>query len=99
MRVADAHVPPRRKQFTMSIGLGIFLFVVGAILVWALNIQVDWIDLDLVGYILMGAGALIFVLGLVLLTRRRSSISTTRSAVDPVSGERTVQQERSIDDI
>jgi hypothetical protein len=83
----------------MSIGLGIFLFVVGAILVWALNIQVEWVDLDLVGYILMGAGALIFVLGLVLLTRRRSSISTTRSAVDPVSGERTVQEKRSIDDV
>ena len=83
----------------MSIGLGIFLFVVGAILVWALNIQVDWVDLDLVGYILMGAGALIFVLGLVLLTRRRSSISTTRSAVDPVSGESVVQRERSIDDV
>ena len=62
----------------MSIGLGIFLFVVGAVLVWALNIQVDWVDLDLVGYILMGAGALIFILGLVLLTRRRNSISTTR---------------------
>ena len=99
MRVADVHVPLPKKAVTMSIGLGIFLFVVGAIMVWALNIQVDWIDVDLVGYILMGAGALIFVLGLVLLTRRRSSISTTRSAVDPVSGERTVQQERSIDDV
>jgi hypothetical protein len=83
----------------MSIGLGIFLFVVGAILVWALNIQVDWVDLDLVGYLLMGAGALVFILGLVLLTRRRSSISTTRTGVDPVSGERTVQQERKIDDV
>jgi len=83
----------------MSIGLGIFLFVVGAILVWALNIQVDWVDLDLVGYLLMGAGALVFILGLVLLTRKRSSISTTRTGVDPVSGERTIQQERSVDDI
>ena len=89
----------QRKQLPMSIGLGIFLFVVGAILVWAVNIQVEMVNLDLIGYILMGAGALIFVLGLVLLTRRRSSISTTRSAVDPVSGERTVQQERSIDDV
>ncbi|MCU1447034.1 DUF6458 family protein [Cryobacterium sp.] len=83
----------------MSIGLGIFLFVVGAILVWALNIQVDWVDLDLVGYLLMGAGALVFILGLVLLTRKRSSISTTRTGVDPLSGERTIQQERSVDDI
>jgi hypothetical protein len=83
----------------MSIGLGIFLFVVGAILVWALNIQVDWIDVDFVGYMLMGAGALVFILGIILMTRKRSSVSTTRSAVDPVSGERTVQQERSVDDI
>jgi hypothetical protein len=83
----------------MSIGLGIFLFVVGAILVWALNIQVDWIDIDFVGYLMMGAGALVFILGLVLLTRKRSSVSTTRSGVDPVSGERIVQRERSIDDV
>jgi hypothetical protein len=83
----------------MSIGLGIFLFVVGAILVWALNIQVDWIDIDFVGYLMMGAGALVFILGLVLLTRRRSSVSTTRSGVDPVSGERVVQRERSVDDV
>jgi hypothetical protein len=83
----------------MSIGLGIFLFVVGAILVWALNIQVDWIDIDFVGYLMMGAGALVFILGLVLLTRKRSSVSTTRSGVDPVSGERVVQRERSVDDV
>jgi membrane-bound ClpP family serine protease len=83
----------------MSIGLGIFLFVVGAILVWALNFSVDWIDLDLVGYILMGAGVVIVILGIVLLTRRRSSVSTARSAVDPVSGERITRRESSIDDI
>ena len=40
----------------MSIGLGIFLIAVGAILVWALNVDVDWINLDMVGYVLMGAG-------------------------------------------
>ncbi|MCU1635822.1 MAG: putative rane protein [Cryobacterium sp.] len=83
----------------MSLGLGIFLFVVGAILVWALNFTVDWIDLDLVGYILMGAGAVVIILGLVLLTRKRSSVSTTRSAVDPVAGERVTRRENSVDDI
>jgi hypothetical protein len=83
----------------MSIGLGIFLFVVGAILVWALNIQVDWIDIDFVGYLMMGAGFLVFILGIILLTRKRSSVSTTRSGVDPVSGERIVQRERSIDEV
>jgi hypothetical protein len=83
----------------MSLGLGIFLFVVGAILVWALNFSVDWIDLNLVGYILMGAGVVIVILGIVLLTRRRSSVSTARSAVDPVSGEQITRRESSIDDI
>jgi hypothetical protein len=83
----------------MSIGFGIFLFVVGAILVWALNISVDWIDLDLVGYIFMGAGVVIVLIGIALLMRRRSSVSTTRSAVHPVSGEQLTQQRRSVDDI
>jgi hypothetical protein len=83
----------------MSLGLGIFLVVVGAILVWALNFSVDWIDLDLVGYILMGAGAVIIILGIVLLTRKRNSVSTTHRVVDPVNGEQVTRQERSIDDI
>ena len=33
----------------MSIGTGIFLFVVGAILRFALNVQLSWINLQLVG--------------------------------------------------
>lgn len=83
----------------MSLGFGIFLFVVGAILVWALNFTVEWIDLDLVGYILMGAGVLVIILGIVLLTRKRSSVSTTRSINDPVNGERTTRREDSIDEL
>jgi len=83
----------------MSLGLGIFLVVVGAILRFALNVSVTWIDLHLVGNILMGAGAVIIILGIVLITRKRSSVSTTRSAVDPASGEQVTQQKSSIDDI
>ncbi len=83
----------------MSLGLGIFLFVVGAILVWALNFTVDWIDLDLVGYILMGAGVVIIILGIVLITRKRSSITETRSIVDPASGQQVTRRENTIDDI
>jgi membrane-bound ClpP family serine protease len=82
----------------MSIGLGIFLFVVGAILVFALEVTVDWIDLNLVGYILMGAGAVIFVLGLVFLMRRRNSVSTTRTIADPANGEQITRRQSSIDD-
>ena len=72
----------------MSIGLGIFLIVVGAVFAFALNVQVDWIDLQLVGYICLIAGVLVTILGIVLLVRRRQSITTSRTAVDPVAGQR-----------
>lgn len=76
----------------MSIGSGIFLFVVGAILAFALNFQVDWINLDLVGYLLMGAGVVIFLIGIVLAARKRQSITTVRSGVD--ADGQNVQQRR-----
>jgi hypothetical protein len=77
----------------MGIGTGIFLFVVGAILTFALNVQVAWLNLDLVGYLLMGAGVVVFIISLVLVLRKRQSISTTRTS-DPVAGERVVEQDR-----
>ena len=81
----------------MSIGTGIALFVIGAILTFALNFDTGWVNLDLIGIILMIAGAVIFVVGLVLLTRRRSAVSTTRTGVDPVSGERVTQRATDVD--
>ncbi len=77
---------------TMSIGAGIALFVIGAILAFAVNVQLDWINLDLIGYILMGAGAIVFIIGLVLLARRRSTDTVTRTSVDPAGGERVTRQ-------
>ena len=80
----------------MSLGTGIVLFVIGAILAFALNIQVDWINLHLVGYILMVAGVVGIIIGIILLTRRRRTIATTRTAVDPVTGDRVTR--RGVDD-
>ncbi len=82
----------------MSLGTGIVLFVVGAILAFALNLQVAWIDLHLVGYILMAAGVVGIILGIVLITRRRTAVSTTRQGVDPVSGERVTRRSTDVDD-
>lgn len=76
----------------MSIGTGVVLFVVGAILTFALNFETGWIDLDLVGYLLMGAGLIVFIVGLVLMTRRRTSVSSVRTGADPVTGERVSQR-------
>ena len=77
----------------MSIGLGIFLFVVGAIMRFALRVQLSWIDLQLVGNLLMGAGVIVAIIGIVLLMRKRSSVTTVRSTVDPQSGERVASRE------
>ena len=82
----------------MSIGTGVVLFVIGAILTFALNFETGFIDLDLVGYILMGAGLLVFVIGLVLLARRRQAVTTSRTGSDPVTGERVQQRVTEVDD-
>ncbi|MCU1570937.1 MAG: hypothetical protein JWR33_1678 [Naasia sp.] len=71
----------------MSLGAGIFLLAVGAILAFAVHIDVPGIDLAIVGWILMVAGIIGIILGIALLARRRQSVSTTRTAVDPVTGD------------
>lgn len=76
----------------MSIGTGIVLFVIGAVLTFALNLQVDWINIDLVGYLLMGAGFIVFLIGIILMARKRQSITTVTSGVDANGA--AVQQRR-----
>ncbi len=82
----------------MSIGTGIVLFVIGAVLAFAVNLPNDYVDLHLIGYILMGAGFLVFLIGVILLARRRRSDTVTRTAVDPVAGERVTRQSTSTTD-
>ena len=82
----------------MSIGAGIVLFVIGAILAFAVNVQLDWVNLDLIGYILMGAGVVVFIIGIVMLMRRRQSETVTRTAVDPAAGERVTRRSTSTTD-
>lgn len=76
----------------MSIGAGIALFAIGAILAFAVNVQVEWVNLDMIGYILMAAGAVIFFIGIVLMARRRQSDTVTRTAVDPAAGEQVTRR-------
>ena len=64
----------------MGIGSGIALFVIGAILVFALNIDTGgYVDLDLIGYILMGAGV-VFLISLILVMRSRRTETVDRTA-------------------
>jgi hypothetical protein len=64
----------------MSIGVGIFLMVVGAILAFAVRDSWDAVDLTAVGYILIVAG----IAGIALsfyITNRRRRVDT--DAIDP----------------
>ena len=73
----------------MYIGLGIFLIVIGAILVFALNIDIPGVGDDTLGYILMIAGLLAIVLSFAFRGRRPGAVTTTReSHVDPATGTR-----------
>lgn len=80
----------------MSIGTGIVLFVIGAVLTFALDLQLGWIDLDLVGYLLMGAGVVVFVIGMIFMMRKRQSVTTMHSGVDPASGSRMTESRTSV---
>ena len=73
----------------MYIGLGIVLIVIGAILAFALNIDIPGVGDDTLGYILMAAGALAILLSFLATRRRPVGYTTTReSQVDPASGSR-----------
>lgn len=82
----------------MSIGTGVVLFVIGAILTFALNFETEFINLDLVGYILMAAGVVVLIIGLVLLARRRQAVTTSRTGTDSVTGDRVQQRVTEVDD-
>lgn len=55
----------------MSIGVGVFLLVVGAILTWAVNFSLAGIDIHMIGLIFLAAGLLTTLISLVVLIRGR----------------------------
>ncbi|WP_020388436.1 DUF6458 family protein [Kribbella catacumbae] len=61
----------------MGIGAGIFLLALGGVLAFAVSDRISGVDLTMVGYILMGAGALGLVLVLLLNGQRTRSSHTT----------------------
>jgi uncharacterized membrane protein len=81
----------------MGIGSGIFLFVVGAIVAFALNFTVSSLNMNLIGYLLMGAGVLIFLISLVTVFKKRSSTVTTKTAVNRDLGEKVTEHETKSD--
>lgn len=70
----------------MTMGTGVVLFVIGAILAFAVHVETALIDLSTAGYILMVAGAVVFVIGLALALRGRRSVTTTTAAAPSETG-------------
>lgn len=62
----------------MSIGLGVFLLALGAILSFAVSDRIPGVDLVMVGYICMAAGLVTLIISLVLAGRTRSNAVVER---------------------
>lgn len=83
----------------MSIGIGIFLIVAGAVLAFAVNAEVSGVDLDLIGWILMGAGALVVVISLLMMIPRSRRTRTTAVTTDGAGRQYVTEQDNRIDGI
>ena len=72
----------------MGIGAAIFMMAVGAIITFALEIRVGWLDLDVVGWVLMVAGAVALILTMTVWSSRRRTVTSSA----PVTERRVVEQ-------
>ncbi|MGI8578894.1 MAG: DUF6458 family protein [Nocardioidaceae bacterium] len=57
----------------MGIGLGIVLMVVGAVLIWALDVHLSYVNQYTLGWILLIAGAVAIILSLIMNAQRRKT--------------------------
>lgn len=80
----------------MSIGLGIFLIALGAIVTWAVPAlwTVEGVNWTMIGYILMGAGLVITLFSIIAAVNRSNRSQVTRTSVDPQTGERIERTRR-----
>mgnify|MGYP001213011549 FL=1 len=78
----------------MLVGLGIFLVVIGAIMAFAINTAIDGVDVQMLGWIVMGGGALAIVAGAIqgagMMSMRNNRMRSERH-VSP-DGQHVVQE-------
>ncbi|MFC7401457.1 DUF6458 family protein [Citricoccus sp. GCM10030269] len=80
----------------MRFGSAIALMALGAILSFAVQDAIAGFDLTVAGYILMAAGALLFIVSLIMMGVSSSSnrrVSESRTLQDPATGESVRRQE------
>ena len=66
----------------MSIGFGIFLIALGAILSFAVKDAMPGIDLTMIGYILMAAGLVTAVVSALMMNRARTVVARRTTTVE-----------------
>ncbi len=81
----------------MSIGIGIFLIVVGAILAFAVSAHVHGVDLTTIGWIVMGAGLLVTLISLLLLIPRSRRTRSTAVTTDNLGRQYVSERDDRID--
>lgn len=74
------------------LGLGIILLVVGAILTFAISANVEGANLAMIGYILMGAGGIALLVGLVQQASGGRRVRSTREVTD--DGDTVIEEKR-----
>ncbi|NUL47658.1 hypothetical protein F7P69_21000 [Cellulosimicrobium funkei] len=80
----------------MRFGSAIALMALGAILSFAVQDSIAGFDLTVAGYILIAAGALLFIVSLIQMGAANSAnrrVSESRTVQDPHSGESVRRQE------
>jgi hypothetical protein len=83
----------------VGIGVSILLIAIGAILTFAVDVSISGLKLEVVGWILMGAGVVGLIITLIQLSStRRTTVSERRvfDPNDPTGG--VVEQQRTTDD-
>jgi hypothetical protein len=74
----------------MGIGASVFLLAIGAILAFAVETTVNGVDINVIGWILMGAGVLGLFFTTLVFGRRDQVVTTTAAA--PVTEERIIRR-------
>jgi membrane protein implicated in regulation of membrane protease activity len=83
----------------MSIGASIFLIVVGAIFAFAVHANLGWLDLQVVGWVLMLAGVAGLVITQVVRSRRRRARAITQREIIRPGHAPQVVEERVYEDV
>jgi hypothetical protein len=83
----------------MGIGASVFMLAIGAIIAFAFNVRVGWLDLDVVGWVLMAAGAIGLILTLTVFSKSRRTVTRTADPyAAPPATERVVEERATYDD-